>query len=257
MVKLPKTEKIKSMPKSFDSFPCVVKPLDLWGSQGVSFADSQAALSEAIGYAQASQGSEEVLISEYVEGDEYSLESISFAGIHYPIAITRKITSGPPHFVELEHHLPSGFPDGIREKLYAMASLILETLKHRFGASHIEFKLREDEIIIMEVAGRMAGDFIGSHLIPLYTGYDYLKGAIDVSLGSFSPPDISKDGSVGIVFESETNASLFQELRGKKEIPPEIVEYTFDEEMSTTALSSSSERGSYFIYKAEQANPII
>jgi biotin carboxylase len=39
---------------------------------------------------------------------------------------------------------------------------------------------------IVEVAGRMGGDFIGSHLVELSTGFDFLKATVDVALGSFS-----------------------------------------------------------------------
>ena len=36
----------------------------------------------------------------------------------------------------------------------------------------------------------MGGDFIGSHLVELSTGYDYLKGVIEVALGINNKPKI-------------------------------------------------------------------
>ena len=54
------------------------------------------------------------------------------------------------------------------------------------GASHTEIILdKNDNLHVVEVAGRMGGDFIGSHLVELSTGFDFLRATIDVALGNF------------------------------------------------------------------------
>ena len=53
----------------------------------------------------------------------------------------------------------------------------------------------------MEIGARMGGDFIGSDLVWLSTGYDYLKGVIDVSLDQFRVPVVdSYFGRSSVVF---------------------------------------------------------
>jgi biotin carboxylase len=60
----------------------------------------------------------------------------------------------------------------------------LDSLGVRFGASHSEVKVDADGAVkIIEIGSRMGGDCIGSHLVPLSCGYDYVGAVIDVALG--------------------------------------------------------------------------
>ena len=49
----------------------------------------------------------------------------------------------------------------------------------------------DGNIGIIEIGARMGGDCIGSHLVYLSTGYDFLKMVIDVSCGK--PPLLKKE----------------------------------------------------------------
>jgi len=54
------------------------------------------------------------VIEEFIDGVEVSVESISWQGKHYVLAITDKITTKEPYFVELEHHQPSLIEDDLQ-----------------------------------------------------------------------------------------------------------------------------------------------
>ena len=76
----------------------------------------------------------EAIVEEFIEGWEISVEFISYQGKHYPLQITDKVTTGAPHFVELEHHQPAELSDNQYKEIYAltvrvspMAPLILNT----------------------------------------------------------------------------------------------------------------------------------
>jgi biotin carboxylase len=86
----------------------------------------------------------QVVIEEYIEGREISVESISFNGIHYILAVTDKITTGPPYFVELEHHQPSSLSKEQLENVHRATIHCLDALYIKYGASHAEFKLDKD-----------------------------------------------------------------------------------------------------------------
>ena len=52
------------------------------------------------------------------------------------------------------------------------------------GASHSEIKIDQDgNIRLIEIGGRMGGDYIGSHLVEWSTGVDFLENVICVALG--------------------------------------------------------------------------
>ena len=45
----------------------------------------------------------QAIVEEYIEGEEYSIEGISFKGKHKFLAITKKFTTGAPNFIETGH----------------------------------------------------------------------------------------------------------------------------------------------------------
>ena len=85
------------------SFPLIVKPTDRSGSKGVSKVSTLQELEEAIHRALLDSFEKKVVVEEFINGIEVSVETISWQGIHYILAITDKITTNEPFFVELEH----------------------------------------------------------------------------------------------------------------------------------------------------------
>ena len=164
--------------------PLIVKPSDRSGSLGVQkitkWEDLEAAVKEAENVSLAG----EALVEEFIEGREISVEFISQHGHHHALQITDKTTTGAPHFVELAHHQPSSLPADMQQRIYDITRCALDALGLTDGASHSEYKITDTgRIVVMEIAGRMGGDFIGSDLVQLSTGYDFLRGVIEVALG--------------------------------------------------------------------------
>jgi len=173
-------------------FPVIVKPTDRSGSKGVTKTESPEQVNKNIEIALQYSLSKRAIVEEFVEGREFSVEIISNKGQHYPLAITDKVTSGAPFFVEREHHQPAKITPAIHKKINELVINSLNTLGIQFGASHSEVFLTEDgEVMICEIAGRMGGDLIGSDMVQLSTGFDFVKGVIDVAMGDFEGLDVS------------------------------------------------------------------
>ena len=89
------------------------------------------------------------------------------------------------------------------------------------GASHAEFKITpNNEVVIIEIGARMAGDFIGSTLVKLSTNVDYVKLVIDIAMNN-SPlfPSIQKITPCAIKFIcNNEDLKTFEKL--KTEPPP-------------------------------------
>ncbi|NLW19635.1 MAG: ATP-grasp domain-containing protein [Candidatus Cloacimonetes bacterium] len=168
-------------------FPMMVKPVDRSGSLAVTKVKNQQELGQAIEKAGKVSLSDRVIVEEFVEGREFSVEMISYEGKHHPITITDKITSGDPYYVELEQHQPAALDEVTAGRINDLVIKTLDALELKNGASHTEVLLtKEGELVVVEAAGRMGGDFIGSHMVPLSTGYDFLKAVIEVALDRFS-----------------------------------------------------------------------
>ena len=182
-------EQIKKM-----RLPVIVKPTDRSGSRGIMKLESWDLLTEAIEAARENSFEKRAIIEEYLEGEEYSCECISFEGKHQYLAITKKYTTGHPHFIEIGHMEPSGLNEAMEEKVKAQIFQALDALEVSYGASHSEFKVdKEGNVSIIEIGSRMGGDCIGSDLVQISTGYDFVKMVIQTAAGE--PPQFIRENS--------------------------------------------------------------
>lgn len=130
-----------------------------------------------------------VLIEQFIEGPEFSIEMIVCQGDIHVLTVTDKKTTGAPHFVELGHNQPSCFSATDVETLKAAAVAGVRALGVNNCACHAEAKLMNGKAYLMEVGARLGGDFISTELTHLSTGIDMVAAAIDVALGV--EPDLS------------------------------------------------------------------
>lgn len=130
-----------------------------------------------------------VLIEQFIEGPEFSIEMIVWRGDIHVLTVTDKKTMGAPHFVELGHNQPSCFSATDVETLKAAAVAGVRALGVNNCACHAEAKLMNGKAYLMEVGARLGGDFISTELTHLSTGVDMVAAAIDVALGV--EPDLS------------------------------------------------------------------
>ena len=81
-------------------YPVIVKPTDRSGSRGIMRVESEAGLAGAVDTAMAYSFEQKAIVEEFIEGEEYSCECISFGGRHTMLALTQKFTTGVPHYIE-------------------------------------------------------------------------------------------------------------------------------------------------------------
>lgn len=197
------------------SFPLIVKPTDRSGSLAVTKVEKNEELLPAVKKALEVSMAHEAMIEEYIEGREISVEMISCRGTHYALQITDKETTGAPHFVELAHRQPSDLPAAMQEHIFAITRRALDALGLTEGASHSEYKITDEgRIVVMEIGGRMGGDFIGSDLVRLSTGYDFVQGVIEVALGNIIHPEPKPLARSRVVFDAPENVSCSAERTG-------------------------------------------
>lgn len=235
------------------SFPLIVKPTDRSGSLGVVKVENEIDLKNAIQYCLEVSIEKSAVVEEYITGTEVSVETISWKGKHHVITITDKIITEEPYFVELAHHQPSQLPSEIQKEIGNISLKILEATKVQSGASHIELKIQPDgNISAIEIGSRMGGDFIGSDLVQLSTGFDYLKSVIEIALNQF-------DGKVektmnqfsGVYFLSENTRTLLPYFENSDNSDFEIVKKEL-QSPELKEIHSSNDRSGYLIYRATE-----
>lgn len=232
-------------------FPLIVKPVDRSGSRGITKIEKVEQLKEAIKIAEELSFDKKAMIEEYVEGQEYSVEYISYNGCHTFLALTEKYTTGAPHFIETGHVQPAGVSEEILVKVKSVVEHALNTLKIKNGASHSEIKIDENgNIKIIEIGGRMGGDCIGSDLVQISTGYDFVNMVIDVACGnkpSFEKVCIPSRAEVRFIF-GEQDLDELEKIREQE--PERIYRVSEIEEISSGhKVVDSSTRYGYYILR--------
>ena len=232
------------------SYPVIVKPTDRSGSRGVEKVLKQEDLQQAIDRACHESFQQKAVIEEFVEGREISVESISFKGKHYVLQITDKVTTEAPFFVELEHHQPSSLPEEIKTRVKEVVLNALDALYIQNGASHSELKITKDgDIRVIEIGARMGGDFIGSDLVKLSTGYDFLQGVIEIAFGDFKEPQITDHKFSGVYFLCEETKNILSIIQNADKYP-EIVRAEVTDPI-LRRIEQSADRSGYLIYQSK------
>lgn len=164
-------------------YPVIVKPTDRSGSRAITCVYDENEMESAVQRAIEQSFEKAAIIEEFIEGKEYSCECISFKGKHQILALTEKFTTGSPNYIEVGHIQPAPiYDEKIRKVIESTIFKGLDALDIKNSASHTEFKLSDDgEVRIIEIGARMGGDCIGSDLVPLSTGLDYMRMVIDVA----------------------------------------------------------------------------
>ena len=98
----------------------------------------------------------------------------------------------------------------------------------------------------------MGGDFIGSDLVQLSTGYDYLQGVIECALGQFSGVTFSRQNAAGVWFYTRHTPEVEKLLR---ERPAFIVRGETDDSAELPELTCSGDRSGYIIYQTAPDDP--
>lgn len=228
-------------------FPVIVKPTDRSGSRGIFKIERKEDLKSAILSAMESGFEHKALVEEYVDGKEYSVEFISYHGEHHFLAMTLKYTTGAPNFIETGHLEPAPVDEGTLYSVINVVRHALDTLGITDGASHSEIKISEDGTIkIIEIGGRMGGDCIGSDLVRLSTGYDYVRMVIQVACGI--EPDFEKvcpphPAGCRFIF---SQADIDELSKIQKEDPDKIIKVVdYHPEMIGHITDSSNRAGCY------------
>lgn len=236
--------------KGFE-FPLIVKPTDRSGSKGVEKVLDPVQLEKAICRAKKESFHNEAIIEEFVTGREISVECISFNAEHYILQITDKVTTGAPFFVELEHHQPSSLPEEIKTRVKEIVLHALDALHICYGASHSELKITENGVIkVIEIGARMGGDFIGSDLVRLSTGYDFLQGVVEVAMGEFHEPQLLESHYSGVYFLSEETKHLKTIIEHWQDYPEIVKAGITDSQLHH--IECSGDRSGYLLYKSEK-----
>lgn len=164
-------------------FPLICKPRDNSGSRGVKLCRDLIELDSCIKEALEVSKFDTVLVEEFIEGREFSIESLHYDGKSEVIQFTEKKTTEFPYNVELGHKQPANLTDDQRNQISDIISKIASCMHFDNCPSHTELKINERGIFVIETSPRLGGDYITSTLTPLSTGINLEDQLLHIALG--------------------------------------------------------------------------
>jgi len=178
-----KGEKISESKIEEFSFPLIIKPVDAFSSRGVmkvfSFDELKSSEEETRSYSAEST----ILVEEFLEGREFSVESITYNGQTTIIQVTEKFITPYPNTVEMAHLQPARLTSEEKREIEELVKKAILAIGIDNSASHAEVMLTKNGPYMIEIGARLGGDFIASHLTKASTGVSMDKAAIQVALG--------------------------------------------------------------------------
>lgn len=243
-------------------FPVIVKPRDNSGSRGVKLCRNTEELKASIEEALENSKLDTVLVEEFIEGPEYSIEGLHYDGMSEVIQFTEKKTTEFPYNVELGHKQPANLTEEQKNAIREIVTKIGKALNFENCPSHTELKINDRGIFVIETSPRLGGDYITSTLTPLSTGINLEDQLLYIALGE---PVDTKTGRV----EKASGVHFFCLPEGRVEkIDTRALEevnnwhgiYSFDLKLKegdeVHQITSSLNRYGEFIVKAKDSEEL-
>jgi biotin carboxylase len=177
---------------SHNPFPLVVKPVDNMGARGCRMVRSGNELEEAVKTAVSYSRSKRAILEEYMDGPEFSIDSLVYNGTITITGFADRHIYYPPYFIEMGHTLPSAVSEEQKSILFEEFKKGVKSLGLSCGAAKGDVKLTKDGPKIGEIAARLSGGYMSGWTYPYASGINLTEQALRIALGD--APSISLTG---------------------------------------------------------------
>ena len=171
-------------------FPLVVKPVDNMGARGVRRVDSAEALAEAVKSALPLSRSSRVIVEEYMEGPELSLDAVVYHGSVTVCGNADRHIFFPPNFVEMGHTMPTCLDGAAKARVEEVFAAGIRAIGIDNGVAKGDIKLTPRGPMVGEIAARLSGGYMSGWTFPLSSGVEVTQAAMNIAVG-LPPGDLS------------------------------------------------------------------
>jgi biotin carboxylase len=240
--------------------PVVVKPVDGSAQRGVTEVRSEGELAPAFDRALAASRTGAVVLEQYLDGDEYTVNGFLLEGEYFPMSVTRRLLHPPPPLgVCISHRYPSLLPN--EDELFAQAHATSRAVGLETGPSYVQVRVQDGVPWVIEVGARLGGGK-DAELAKLVTGFDAVRANVLWALGELSGGDLERAEPVarcgqvrfvvaqpGRIVRLDATAALT--LDGVHEAG-----FYWREGMTLPTLTSGAERLGYMLVSADDEDEL-
>lgn len=159
----------------------ITKPVNSQGSRGVSRLLNENWVGQ-LERAYSSSRRVGILLEQYIDGDEYSVESFVVDNSTYNLAVTRKYHYSDDRCIDERNTYLDDVPIEIEEALYYATDKIVDRLQPGSCSMHTEYMVRGSEIFLMETAARGGGGNISGKIVPFLTGFEPSTALVNLAI---------------------------------------------------------------------------
>ena len=201
-------------------FPLVVKPVDNMGARGCSLVRNLPELRKAAATALQYSRSGRVIVEEYIEGSEFSIEGLIFGRRLYITALADRHIFFPPYFIEMGHTIPSDCTQDIADEVMSVFERGVHALGLTDGAVKGDILVRNGKAFVGEIAARLSGGYMSGWTVPYSCGLDITAAALTLALGG--SPRLHTCGKNSFVIPLKQNCPFVSTERAWISIPGQV-----------------------------------
>lgn len=165
--------------------PLVVKPVDNMAARGSIVIETYSYLQRAVCNAMKFSRSKKVIVEEFVEGMELSVDSLIWNNGDFidVFAIADRHFDLYPHFIEMGHTMPTMLNNNVCEEIKKEFIGAIKTFGINIGAAKGDVKITSKGIMICEIAARISGGFMSGWTVPYAYGIQPHEALVKIHLG--------------------------------------------------------------------------
>lgn len=239
-------------------YPVVIKPCASQSSIGVFRIRNETELRRRFGDCLAhSNGA--ILVEQYIDGPEFTVEGIALAGRHHVLAVSEKAHYPDLPCVAYRLAFPPHLTAFALATIETVADTVVTTLGLHDGLTHAEYRLRDGIPYLIEVAARGCGHGIASTIVPHVSGVD-LYGLLLRRLLHDDVPAPSPDHRAGLLEFLRLRPGRVRHITGLDDIRGRRLAHSITVPYRPgdliTAPTDDTDRGAYFII-LEDTRPLL
>ena len=163
--------------------PAVLKLAENMGARGVIKIRDRSELVAAYRHAKKHSTTGEMILEQYMEGPELSVDALTFNGEFWITGVADRIIDKEPFFIERGHNMPSAMDASILQEVERVMIAGMKALGIHTGAGKGDIKVTPQGVKIGELAARLSGGWMSSHTYPIHSGVQLYRAAIEIATG--------------------------------------------------------------------------
>ena len=173
-------------------FPKVIKPVDNMGGRGCRLVRNSDELETAVKTAISSSRTKRAIFEDYMEGAEFSIDSVVYNGTLTITGFADRHIYYPPYFIETGHTMPSAVSPEVKSELISVFALGIKALGLTHGVAKADIKYTKNGPMIGEIAARLSGGYMSGWTYPYSSDLNLTKQALCLALGK-EPEELLKN----------------------------------------------------------------